>query len=227
MNCPACGVAGEIRDGRCQKCGEAPPPPTKACPKCAGPIALGELFCPACGHKMAPPARPSAAAAYQRRGEESTVRTGRGWILAVSILTLLWSFVQFGIGKSEVEKQIANAERQLENVDPEARDEHFKKTIGMTWDEAIAHDRGQVTLLFVINLALAGLYFGLWWWASRNAFTAALIALILFISVALISAIVDPKTIVQGILVKVLFIAALSKAVSAAYAQRKLREAGA
>jgi len=227
MICAVCGVAGEVREGRCQKCGEAAPPPSKACPQCAGPIAFGEQFCPACGHKMAAPARPSVAAAYQRRGQESTVRKGRGWILAVSILTLLWSFVQFAVGKSTVEKEIEQAERQLAHLDPEERDAHFKKNIGMTWEEAIAHDRGQVTLLFAINLALAAIYFGLWFWAARNAFTAALIALLLFITVALISAIVDPKTLLQGILIKVLFIAALSKAVSAAYAERKLREAGA
>ena len=92
----------------------------------------------------------------------------------------------------------------------------------MTWAQAVKHDRGQVKLLLGINIALAAIYLGLFFWARRNALAATVIALILFITVIAVNAVLDPKTLPQGILVKILFIAALAAAVSAAQRERKL-----
>jgi Na+/melibiose symporter-like transporter len=146
----------------------------------------------------------------------------RKWLLAISILTFVTGLILFAIQRSEVEKQIREAETQIANIDPATRDAIFKEKIGMTWDQAVKHDRGQVKLLLGIYIALAAIYLGLFFWARRNALAATVTALILFITVHAISAVLDPKTLYQGIIIKILFVAALSTAISAAQRERKL-----
>jgi hypothetical protein len=146
----------------------------------------------------------------------------RKWLLAISILTFVTGLIFFGIQRSEVEKQIREAAAQIANIDPATRDAIFKEKIGMTWDQAIEHDRGQVKLTLGVNIALAAIYLGLFFWARRNALGATVTALILFITVHVINAVVEPETIHKGILVKILFVAALGAAISAAQRERKL-----
>lgn len=92
----------------------------------------------------------------------------------------------------------------------------------MTWDELVAHDRGLVTLLLVVNIGLSVIYLGLWFWAKSNPYAAALVALLLFLTVIVISAVYEPATLAQGILVKILFIAALGKAVVSGREERRI-----
>lgn len=150
------------------------------------------------------------------------ISKARKWLLAISVLTLVTGFIFYAIQRSEVEKQIRDAEAQMASIDPAVRDAMLKEKIGMTWAQAIKHDRGQVNLLLGINIALAAIYLGLFFWARRNALAATVIALILFITVIAVNAALDPKTLPQGILVKILFIAALAAAISAAQRERKL-----
>ncbi len=157
-------------------------------------------------------------------GEERDVRIGRArkWLMAISIITLLSGLVFYSINKSEVEKQIRDAEIQIANIDPVQRDEIMKQQTGMTWAEAVAHDRGQVNLLLFINIGLAIVYLGMWFWAKRNALAATVTALLLFITVIFVNAAYEPKTLAQGIIVKIFFIVALIKAIGAAQEERKI-----
>lgn len=148
--------------------------------------------------------------------------TARKWLLAISIITLVSGLIFYAIQKSEVDKQVREAEVATAGMDPAERDQVMLREVGMTFQEAIDHDRGMVTLLLVTNLGLAVIYLGLWFWAKRQPFTASVVALLLFLTVIIISAVIDPKTLAQGILVKILFIAALAKAISAGSAERRL-----
>ncbi len=149
----------------------------------------------------------------------------RKWLLAVSILTLISGLIIFAIGRSDVEQEIQQARAAIVGLDPAMVDAEMKAKTGMTFDEAIAHDRGQVTLLLAINIALAVIYFGLFLWAKSNPYLAALIALLLFITVIVISAVYDPKTIASGVLVKIFFISALIKAVQEGQQERRFQAA--
>lgn len=60
---------------------------------------------------------------------------------------------------------------------------------------------------------------------SIFAYMAALLALLLFVGVHAVSAIVEPSSLAQGILIKVLFVAALTRAVMAGHAARVSRRA--
>jgi hypothetical protein len=121
-----------------------------------------------------------------------------------------------------MEKQLHDAEVQLSGFSPEERDARLKEAVGMTWDEVVAHDKGLVNMLLVVNIALSVIYFGLWFWARKNPYAASLVALLLFLTVIVASAVWEPSTLYQGILVKILFVVALAKAVSAGREERRI-----
>ncbi|MBO6933788.1 MAG: zinc ribbon domain-containing protein [Deltaproteobacteria bacterium] len=79
------------------------------------------------------------------------------------------------------------------------------------------------TLIIVVNLVLALIHVGLFFWARFQPFAAAVAALGLFVTVHLLNAIADPATLLQGLCVKVLFITVLSGAVKAGLDARRLR----
>jgi hypothetical protein len=193
----------------------------QACAKCSAAIAPDETFCSACGEPIGrvsggvyqdppPQNRTSPIEA------EAAMRRARKWLLAISILTLITGAILFAVGKNNVEDQIQQAERATAHLDPEVRDARFKAATGMTFDEAVAHDRGQVNLLLVVNIGLAAFYLGMWFWAKRNARAATVTALLMFVTTIVVNAVLEPNTLYQGIIVKILFIVALAKAISVA-----------
>lgn len=203
---------------------------TTKCPKCAAEIAAGEKFCAACGTGVAivdgvvqaqDPAPPvGTMGAWER---DARIGRARKWLFWISLITLVTGFIFYAMAKDDVEKQIDKAEQQIAGMDPEVRDNLMKQQTGMTWEEAKAHDRGQVTLLLVINIGLAGVYLGMWYWAKRNPLGATVTALLLFITVIVVNGALDPKSIPQGFLVKIFFTAALAKAIGAAQEERRLK----
>ena len=197
------------------------------CPKCEADVAASEKFCAACGAPVAegmqrPMDVPPEVIGL---GHERDARIGRArkWLMAISIITLVSGLIFYAINKDEVEKQIRDAEVQIAGIDPTTRDELMKQQVGMTWEEAKAHDRGQVNLLLFVNIGLAIAYLGMWFWAKRNALAASVTALLLFITVMGVNAVYDPKTLAQGVIVKIFFIAALAKAISAAQEERRIQ----
>lgn len=78
-------------------------------------------------------------------------------------------------------------------------------------------------LLYGVSFALCAIHIGLWWWAKTAPFPAAVVALVLFITVQLINAAVEPSTIYKGIIIKILFLVALIKAVQAGSEANRLR----
>ncbi|MGE0871684.1 MAG: hypothetical protein AB7P03_24205 [Kofleriaceae bacterium] len=195
------------------------------CSKCGGTVTADEKFCSGCGATVV--ATPDGVFTTARPFDHTNLASGklqtaRKWLLAISILTLIGGLVMFAIQRSSVESQIRDAEQQIVGADPALVDEHMMKEVGMTFEQAKAHDRGMVKLFLAINIALAVVYFGLWFWAKNNPYTAALVALLLFITVVVISGILEPKTLYQGVLVKILFTAALIKAVSEGREARRL-----
>jgi len=80
--------------------------------------------------------------------------------------------------------------------------------------------RGAARLEAVILGTLGVVFFGLWWWAQTNAFAAALTALLLFATVLLVQALIEPKSLVSGLIVKGVIMVALFSAVSAGHRER-------
>lgn len=77
----------------------------------------------------------------------------------------------------------------------------------------------------VVYCVICILYLGLAVWCSSNPFGAILTAFILYITLQVLSAVVDPTTIISGILWKVIFIGAFIKGIrSASEARNFMRE---
>lgn len=193
------------------------------CAKCAAPMEPAEKFCSACGASVAPDVPPPTPV-FDALPSEAAQRIGkaRKWLFAIAVLTVVLGFIFYAIQKKAVEKQIDDVRAQVAGLDPSAVDDHFVKATGMTFEEAIEHDRGMVTLLLVVNLVLAGVYFVLWLWAKRKPLPATVIALLLFVTTHVINAVLEPSTIYQGILIKILFTLALVRAIAAANEERTL-----
>jgi hypothetical protein len=203
------------------------------CPKCAAEVAAGERFCAACGTGVAvvdgvlqaqDPA-PPVGVTLDAGERDARIGRARKWLFWISIITLVSGFIFYAMAKDECEKQISQGEEQLAGMDPEIRDARLKQNMGMTWDEIKAHDRGLVTLMLVVNIALAAVYLGMWFWAKRNPLAASVTALLLFITVIVVNGVYEPKSFAQGFLVKIFFIIALSKAIGAAQQERRLQAA--
>jgi hypothetical protein len=214
-NCPHCGTAVQPTQRTCFACGSvlaerAPTPDASPFNTTSTPAgsSLGEL-----------------KALHEKQGHRRKIHSGRGAILAVAILTFLGGIVMFFLGQAEVDKQIAQVEQQIAPFAPEQRavfEQKIREASGMSWEQAAASDRGRVKMLLATNLGLSVLYVGLWVWAKKNALGAALVALAVYATVIVGSAIFDPRTMAQGLLVKIAIVSALISAVSSAYKFRRL-----
>jgi hypothetical protein len=80
-----------------------------------------------------------------------------------------------------------------------------------------------VTFVLVLNGALCAVHLGLWWWARSAPFAAALVALVLFVTLQVVEAAIDPASLGRGIIIKVLFLVALVQAVRAGVEVQRLR----
>ncbi len=203
----------------CAKCGTIPEP--------------AEIFCAKCGTRRTD-ATPDVKdlqnrlqGLQERQQNRQKIATGRGWILAVAIFTLATGFLFFFIARSANEKEILSTEERLRSASADERaafQDNFRRETGASWDDAVSQSRGQVRILLFVNVVLSGLYFGLWIWAKRNPFLAALLALIAYLTTICINLLIDPKMVAQGWILKILIIAGLGNAISAAYKNRKLQE---
>ncbi|HTH58497.1 MAG TPA: hypothetical protein VL728_20765 [Cyclobacteriaceae bacterium] len=68
----------------------------------------------------------------------------------------------------------------------------------------------------IVNLCMSLLYLILAAWCSKNPFGAILTALLVYITVNVINAFVDPLSLFQGIILKIIFIGALVKGIRSA-----------
>jgi len=157
----------------------------------------------------------------EARSRASKLATARKLLLGMAILTLLAGVGMYFFQRRNVEKQIRDAEAQMGDMSPEDRDAAMKSKTGMTWEQAKAHDRGEVMLRLVINIGLAVFYLGMWLWARKNVLAAAITALLLYVTVLAVNGVLDPNTLVAGYQLKVGFIAILVIAIDAGYKARR------
>jgi hypothetical protein len=197
------------------------------CSKCAAEAGPDEKFCAACGASLAPDAPtapadlPPAMTGAPRWDNAAKINKARKWLLGIAILTCLFGIGLYFVNMQEVDRQVREAKGQLIGMSAEQIDAAYQRVVGMTFQEAIDHDRGMVRMLLFVNLGLTAAYVFLWWWAKRKPLPATVIALMLFITLHVVNAVIDPKTLGQGILVKILFTLALARAVGAAAEDRR------
>lgn len=78
-------------------------------------------------------------------------------------------------------------------------------------------------ILIAIGAGLFVLHLGLWFWARKAPFAAAVVALVAFITLQLVGAVLDPSSLYKGLIIKVLFVVALTRAVRAGLEAQRMR----
>lgn len=190
------------------------------CGICPGEIGYGAAACPGCGRPVTQDDRAVLqvrfeGADFQAHERGGRMRRGSKWI---GILALLYAasapFIFFS-GKSEADQALANLAQF-------ADDEQMEPIHGET------HTAGELrrTILWehygnlVAPLVVAVLMGGLWLWARRAPLPAIACALALFVVVQVVSAVVDPSSILKGLLFKIIALVALGAGLKAALGAR-------
>jgi hypothetical protein len=179
---------------------------SKPCPFCGRAVPATDKFCPYCGKSIVV------------LTEETTkaITTAAKWILAVSIMFVIFGTIIGFVQKSQASKAMENLAKysdsevlQIPNDDNEYTVAELKSKINQ-----------EVVLVFLTNYFLALVMFGFYVWARRSPFPAMITALCVYLAVMVLSAIVDPKTLVQGLVIKIIFIGALIAGIKASLVTR-------
>ena len=193
------------------------------CPACSGTIVVGDKFCEKCGAQVTA----EQEASLRERLEHSSgdmaehmkqVRAARQTIMVLAVMFVLGGVVMYFVAQGTAETALNNL-RELDADMPYPQEVQGQTvTVGRLREMVESEPR---QLLF-LNIFLAGLMGGLWLWAKKSVLPAMLVALAVFATVHVASAMMDPKTIVQGIYIKIFAIVALTRGVRAALAARRL-----
>lgn len=178
---------------------------TQPCPHCGTPNPVGSTFCGRCGKAL--PTGDTAGPRIVSAGAQDTTTAGRqllsdelrkklnkssGALLAVAILQAIMGPVMLSMAKSQAERQSPG---QVFEIQPVA---------------------------YVIVFGISAAFFGLWFWSRFQPYLAAIIGLVLFISIWLLDVVSDPTAIYKGIILRVIIIGVLVKAIQAGAEYRKL-----
>ena len=77
-------------------------------------------------------------------------------------------------------------------------------------------------VLIITLVGIAVIFYGLYAWARRSPLPAAIVGLILFVTLHLIDGIVDPTQLARGIIMKVIIITMLAQAIQAGIKYKRL-----
>jgi hypothetical protein len=190
------------------------------CGICPESIPHGVERCPGCGRGVTDQDRAVLqvrleAGDFEAHQRGRRVRAGSKWIGALAILFAIAAPIVYAMQSSQVDKA-------LERLRDFADDEQLTPIDGVTYTAGQLRQRlgREASFAAGLNLALAVMMGGLWLWARRAPLPALACALALYVVVLVGSALYDPSTIAQGILVKVVAIGALVKGLRAALAAR-------
>lgn len=237
IKCGKCATVSSIslsREGRLElqmdRAPDAAAPalaPGSRCASCGEPADAHAEFCTRCGESLGGGARPlpgvpaprRRAGRYQgiaSRQRAKTVAGGATWILVLAILFLIGGTVFGFMAKSDADE----ARHVLADLDDA---QEFPVPIdgeAMTVGELRKRIDLEVTMAFAINYGLAAVMLLIYFWARRSPLPAITTALCVYLVVLVASAIADPTTLFQGILIKILAILGLIAGIKAALQQQ-------
>jgi hypothetical protein len=172
------------------------------CPACKAEIQLLDEYCAKCGHSLGTPAR------FLHR---QSVQGATSAIYFLAVLFAIFGIVMFYVMREPTQAALANL-AQFEDQQILEPIDGVTYTAGELRARIVWEHRGVV----VVNLILSALMLVLAWWSKSRPLPAILIATAIFVVVQVTGAIMDPKMLTQGIIVKALVIAALARGIKGA-----------
>jgi hypothetical protein len=180
------------------------------CPACNAAAKPYDRFCGKCGKPM-----PSAEDVALRKN----VKQATGAIKILAALFVVSGIAFFFITKGQADAFLP----QLEGMDPAAT---YPKAIGgrmYTVEELRRELTWEPWGVLIVNLILAVTMVALALWAKRAPLAAVLVATATYIVVIVAGGIMDPASLAQGWIIKLVIIAFLIKGIKAALALRSAR----
>jgi len=190
------------------------------CGICSSVIRLGDATCPGCGR----PVDDRDRAVLQVRLEGGNfaahdrgtdMRSASKWIGALAIIFAISAGFTYFMATAEVAKALAKL-ASFEDDEPLQPIDGKNYTAG----ELRKQVKREPVQLLVVNLVVAGLMGGLWLWARRTPLPAICCAFALLVVIFGVSAVLDPSSMLKGIILKVVSIVVLYKGLRAALAAR-------
>jgi hypothetical protein len=189
---------------------------TIPCGICQSTIAMGAVTCPGCSRPVTDQDRAVfqvrfEGADWQAHERGKKVRAGAKWVGVLAILFAVSAPLMFALQEATTSKAMANL-AQFQD------DEVLQPINGKVYTAGelrrlVEREPYQV---LVVNGILAVLMSVLWVWARRAPLPAIACALALYLVVQVVSAVLDPSSIMKGIIVKLFAFAALYKGLKAA-----------
>lgn len=82
----------------------------------------------------------------------------------------------------------------------------------------------KVVAVLIVNIILAGIYLGLGFWSKSKPLAAIISGLSLYVLTYILNGIVDPITLAQGIIIKIVMVGLLIKGIKSALEAEKLKK---
>lgn len=172
-----------------------------------------------------PPGRSArdAAKRYIVGERRNNVARAGKYILWVSIGFLVFGTIFGLMTKSNADK----ARSELSILDPKLEVVHPISKNAVTVADLLEEIDTEVRFVFITNYVLSVIMLGLYFWGRKKPLPAMITAVAVYGVVILINAISDPKTIVQGALLKILFFMAMFAGIKACLSQEAEKRASA
>jgi uncharacterized membrane protein len=180
---------------------------TMSCPHCAAPNPVGGAFCQSCGQALPPSvvsgprivgaggAATATAQQFVRGNLEKQMKKAFTALVIVAIMQTVFGPIQLMLEKSKLEKQNPGMEIQFES-----------------W-------------VYIMIFGIAALFWALAIWSRKSPLPAAIVGLVLFVSMHVFEAVVDPTSIGRGWLMKIIVVALLVQAIQGGLKYRQFAAA--
>lgn len=192
--------------------GDAP-----TCHLCGAALKSADEFCGECGARVKEPAVHGAGRLWSDEVEAS-VRKASKWILAIAIMFLVFGTFMGFLQKGAADKALANVNQYQEDMRWSVPVKGKTVTVG----ELRRMIKFEYYAVFAMNYFLGLVMFAIFFWSKKSPFSAFVTAMAVYLGVIVLNTIVDPKTIVQGLIVKIAVIMALTNGIKAAIPTRGL-----
>ena len=177
------------------------------CDACGTTVKPNERFCGHCGHAM-----PTAETYMHRRN----VKKAAGAITTLAVLFLLSGLVLFFTGQARAQIALGKLQGMAASA--------TYPTLVNGKHYTVAELRGRITWeprgMLLANLVLAAVMAGLAFWSRRSPLPAVLIAAATYAVVVVTNALAAPQTLAQGLFLKIVVVALLTRGIKAALALR-------